>query len=175
MIAEYLTARWMQTSIDDVARRHRENTMPIRADHDGTLWAIRLELDDFFLGRRPGFAQRLMFRADGEAVKTTDGKTVWTAATLKHHGVTKIEIVSYLRETGGGCDLCKREFSIDGVASRPHIDHDHEDAITLSKRTVRGILCVSCNTALGQFSDDVSLLRAAMDYLERPPFQHRKR
>lgn len=42
------------------------------------------------------------------------------------------------------------------------IDHDHKT------HQVRGLLCSRCNMALGQFGDEISLLRAAIRYLGRP-------
>jgi Recombination endonuclease VII len=35
----------------------------------------------------------------------------------------------------------------------------------------RGLCCRTCNTALGMFSDSPKLLRAALQYLTKPPAQ----
>lgn len=56
---------------------------------------------------------------------------------------------------GGGCAIC----AATADTTRLVVDHDH------STGEVRGILCNSCNTGLGQFDDSVDGLRAAMRYL----------
>ncbi len=56
---------------------------------------------------------------------------------------------------GGGCAICGKR---PGKVSL-HVDHDHETG------EVRGLLCVGCNNALGQFRDDLELLARASDYL----------
>ena len=40
------------------------------------------------------------------------------------------------------------------------IDHCHVTGV------VRGLLCFSCNTALGHFKDDIDVLKSAIRYLE---------
>lgn len=52
------------------------------------------------------------------------------------------------------CEIC-------GSTEKLCIDHDHVTDV------VRGRLCNSCNTGLGAFKDNPSLLQAAMKYLER--------
>jgi hypothetical protein len=42
-----------------------------------------------------------------------------------------------------------------------HVDHDHGTG------AIRGLLCSSCNQALGQMKERPELLRAAAEYLER--------
>ena len=41
------------------------------------------------------------------------------------------------------------------------IDHDHKT------KKIRGVLCTNCNTALGLFKDNVSVMKDAIQYLER--------
>ncbi len=70
-----------------------------------------------------------------------------------------IEIADYERmldEQSGGCAICGRQ---PGKTSL-HIDHDHQ-----SER-IRGLLCVGCNNALGQFKDSKELLRRAASHLD---------
>lgn len=61
-----------------------------------------------------------------------------------------------LNEQGGGCAIC----GVFPAERALAVDHDHNTG------EVRGLLCFSCNTALGAFHDSVALLEAAIDYLE---------
>ena len=57
----------------------------------------------------------------------------------------------------GKCAICSQKcVTGKGLA----IDHCHD-----TKR-IRGLLCMRCNTALGNFKDSVDLLRNAIKYLE---------
>ena len=42
-----------------------------------------------------------------------------------------------------------------------HVDHDHETG------AIRGLLCFTCNNALGDFRDSSDLFHAAAEYLDR--------
>jgi hypothetical protein len=55
------------------------------------------------------------------------------------------------------CAICRRPFPKDRAI---HIDHDHGTG------AVRGLLCFLCNSGLGMFADDVSVLTAAVQYLK---------
>ena len=69
------------------------------------------------------------------------------------YGVDSDEVDGILAEQGFLCPIC--------LSQRPqHVDHDHQTG------KVRGVLCFNCNGALGRFEDDVTRLRAAMEYLE---------
>jgi len=69
-----------------------------------------------------------------------------------------IEITDYerlLERQGGGCAICGRPPKKTSL----HVDHDHESGV------MRGLLCVGCNNALGQFRDSTDLLARASSYL----------
>lgn len=58
-------------------------------------------------------------------------------------------------------DICK-ESLIDGDGSKNfHIDHNH------TTEKVRGLLCSSCNLALGHAKEDKEVLKSMIEYLER--------
>ena len=61
-------------------------------------------------------------------------------------------------DQNGVCDICKNVCAQKGMLS---LDHDHDTNI------VRGLLCSSCNMALGGFKDNPQILEAAIKYLEK--------
>ena len=62
--------------------------------------------------------------------------------TKHRYGIDETAAGELLNEQGGLCPICQSAWAV-------HIDHDH-----LSGR-VRGIVCFTCNGALGKFQDDV--------------------
>ena len=54
------------------------------------------------------------------------------------------------------CPICREVFKY-----RPQLDHCHYTGRT------RKYLCICCNTGLGKFYDDSSLLRRSADYIDR--------
>lgn len=57
-------------------------------------------------------------------------------------------------EQGNACAICRREKPL-------CVDHDHET------KKVRGLLCQTCNRALGMLQDSPSRARSAAEYLDR--------
>jgi hypothetical protein len=80
------------------------------------------------------------------------------ARFLREYGLSREALRELIESQGGVCAVCRE---------RPaeHVDHDHVFG------QVRGVLCFSCNAALGQFRDRVDLLQAAIDYLETTTWQ----
>lgn len=87
--------------------------------------------------------------------------------SLARHGLTVEEYNRILESQGNCCAICKSpEPNGKGLW---HIDHDHEccDSVHSCGNCIRGLLCHSCNVAVGLFNDDVSLIEKAIRYLEK--------
>jgi hypothetical protein len=71
----------------------------------------------------------------------------------RKYGLSQVELSRLVRQQGGVCSIC--------LSAKPeHVDHCHDTG------KVRGVLCFSCNAALGQFKDQSEVMRRAADYVE---------
>ena len=79
------------------------------------------------------------------------------------YGLTEAEYGAMLLEQGGVCAICQRpeRSALHGGGARLAVDHYHATG------SVRGLLCGSCNRALGAFEDSAALLEKAIDYLRK--------
>ena len=86
------------------------------------------------------------------------------ASHLAKFGLTVLAYGALLERQNGRCAICGQ---VDGGGSkyglrrRLAVDHDHVTGI------VRGLLCAKCNSALGLFEHDRTILARAMAYLLR--------
>jgi hypothetical protein len=87
----------------------------------------------------------------------------WDAIIRRQYGITLEEYYKLKEFQNGGCAICGRQEEPDG--RKLSIDHDHTTGI------VRGILCYSCNRALGLFYDIPERLEKAAKYLRDNPYQ----
>jgi hypothetical protein len=72
----------------------------------------------------------------------------------KVYGISWADYEAMFERQGGACAICKRT----GVTLC--VDHCHLTG------EVRGLLCIRCNSAIGFFSDDPTLLQTAAAYLQ---------
>lgn len=83
----------------------------------------------------------------------------WLNNRLKEKfGIDLAEYQRMVEAHGGKCKLCGREERT--KQRRLAVDHCHFTG------KIRGLLCHHCNTGLGNFMDDIDLLRKAVAYLE---------
>jgi hypothetical protein len=70
--------------------------------------------------------------------------------------ITQERYEELLAAQGGGCAVCSKRPK---PGKSLHVDHDHTTG------AVRGLLCFSCNAALGHLRDDPALIDALMAYV----------
>lgn len=84
------------------------------------------------------------------------------------YGITLARYEQMLAEQGGGCAICGSHPTRNGRAGQSlHIDHDHAccEGASSCGNCIRGLLCSSCNTAIGLMKDDPDLLITAAAYV----------
>jgi hypothetical protein len=82
----------------------------------------------------------------------------WKSMLRVNYGLTIEQYHALLEKQGGGCAICGAGPS-QGKKRRLDVDHCH------SSKKVRGLLCASCNCAIGLFKEDINLLHRAIAYL----------
>ena len=89
-------------------------------------------------------------------------------ARCKRYKLTDERYNEMLAEQKGCCAVCDTPFSEDVEGILSCVDHDHD--CCQGKRTcgkcTRGLLCATCNLALGVLKN-ITLLKAAISYLEK--------
>jgi len=77
------------------------------------------------------------------------------------YGITKEMFEAMVNERHGKCDICHKVPS--GKRKTLQIDHDHKTNL------IRGLLCNSCNMALGKFGDTPDMITSLVAYFNNPP------
>lgn len=77
---------------------------------------------------------------------------------LRKYGITLDDYQEMLAQQEGKCAICGST-EAKNFGDTLVVDHDHATG------KVRGLLCGTCNTALGKFRDDPQILRSAICYL----------
>lgn len=83
--------------------------------------------------------------------------------SIKRYGISVEDFHKMMEVQEGKCLICSFEFCVSAEMSDLFkvacIDHCHDSG------KVRGLLCRSCNSGLGQFKDSAALLEEAAKYL----------
>jgi len=70
-------------------------------------------------------------------------------------GLTLAQYIEMLKEQGGCCAVCEQK----PTTIRLAVDHDHVTG------TIRGLLCIGCNTTVGKLRDSPELVEKLRRYL----------
>ena len=76
----------------------------------------------------------------------------------KLYGLNQEQYENMVKDQNNSCAICLNKFK---DKRGKHVDHSHKTD------KVRGILCNSCNLALGKFKDSPDYLKSAILYLRR--------
>lgn len=85
------------------------------------------------------------------------GDTI-AAVYLRQYGITLDQYDLMVENQNGCCKICGTD-DPGSTRKRFSVDHNHETG------EVRGLLCGSCNAALGLFKDSPTILQSAFNYL----------
>lgn len=100
---------------------------------------------------------RIGYKISYDRLKKENPNILRDIHLLKTYGITSKEINTLVKEYNG-CMICGRKDP--GVKEKNwHVDHDKKT------KTIRGVLCMGCNTGLGAFNESPEVLRAAITYL----------
>lgn len=145
------------TFTDDEAESRRNSRLEYRRRYyaaNKEKWKL-----DHQQNREQRLAQRrAKYRHDPEVKKGQDLK--------RQFGIGMPDYFAMLASQGGVCAVCLgSERSIDPRTKEKRmlaVDHCHKTG------RVRGLLCSHCNRGIGMLKDSPTLLRAALNYLEKP-------
>ncbi len=101
---------------------------------------------------------QILIRRNAKKRETYDSKKQRSAFLRSHYGITFSEYEDMLKQQRGVCAICG-----DGKKHKTqkylHIDHNHKTS------KVRGLLCIRCNTIIGNCKEDVDILQRAIKYI----------
>jgi hypothetical protein len=104
--------------------------------------------------RKARYAARTPEQVEAEQIRKRAGKF------RRKYGITIDEYNTLLAKQAGVCALCRHPTRRGTYGGNLDVDHDHATG------KVRGLLCTSCNHALGVLGDNVEGLELALKYLK---------
>jgi hypothetical protein len=115
-------------------------------------------LEEFYAGKTDTAWCKECKRAYARQHRKNNKKMKKNSDLLWRYGISLEDWKEMFEKQNGCCAICKTHQG--ELTHTLHTDHDHETG------KVRGLLCSPCNTSLGGFRDDVSLLKNAIIYLQ---------
>ena len=147
----------MDTDADKAAdkkARNRASQARWRAANKEAIWLYQKAYRDKNKARRRAYNQ-----ANKEQRLAADRQ--------RKYGITAEDYNRMLTEQNHECKICSIKFN-DNYNLETKIDYAHSQYLDHCHTTnkIRGILCPSCNTGLGQFKDNPEILTKAINYLQ---------
>jgi len=110
--------------------------------------------------------QRAAKRAQNRPYDPVAARRWKAVSNVTRYGLTPEAFAQKLADQGYACEMCQRPFT---EGQRVCVDHDHNLGCHPGEKKAcdkcrRGLLCVSCNTALGHIETRYALARP---YLKR--------
>jgi hypothetical protein len=106
-------------------------------------------------------ALRAKYYARDRFLKSKEAKS-WRSRNpdynIKRYGLTQLDFETMAGQQKGLCLICQK------APKKLCVDHCH------STNSIRGLLCLKCNSALGLFSESFSTIIRAADYIRRNTF-----
>lgn len=100
---------------------------------------------------------RSWIKNNPERVKEYRRKDPWTLAKrCKRLNITPEQFIDKFEAQCGKCAICSSDITLEDSA----IDHNHKT------NEFRGVLCKTCNRALGMFKDSPRVILSAYEYLK---------
>jgi hypothetical protein len=90
--------------------------------------------------------------------RNANRETYKNGVLKRKYGITFLEFEEMFNSQEGKCKICYTELEL--LSKITHVDHCH------TSNKVRGILCGSCNVALGHMKDSIAALESAIVYLK---------
>jgi len=89
---------------------------------------------------------------------------------MRQYGIGIEDYRSMEAEQNGLCAICRKPESATNPKTKElrslAVDHCHDT------KKVRGLLCSMCNTAIGSFNDDISVIERSIKYLKKHSLAH---
>lgn len=132
-------------------------------DKDKPLGPENFEWREALIEKQPGETNAEYDARHRTAKRELTGSGYWEGDLQRRYGIGKADVARMAEEQGHKCAICgepEKEMR-NGIVRHLAVDHRHSDG------RVRGLLCSSCNTALGKFRDDPAILTSAIAYLAK--------